>query len=265
MWNDWVTLLPLSENGGFAAGNNAGIHAALREVNDSQAFWLLNSDTYVRRGALLELCKALDQHPQAGIVSPRLEWPDGTPQVSCFRRFRPSTELVKAAATSTITKIFRRGNVALPLSDQPFTTDWTSFASVLIRRAALMKVGDLDTGYFMYYEDADYCRRMWRWGLEVLHIPRARVVHLRGGTSPVKSLGAQRKRRPRYFYAARTRHYAKWYGGWVGVLLANICWHLGRMISFSRELIRNKKPHTCDNEWRDIWTNFSHPLTGVNR
>ena len=34
-------------------------------------------------------------------------------------------------------------------------------------------------------------------------------------------------------------------------------WYAGRMISLLRELIGNKQPHVCENEWRDIWIGFS--------
>ncbi len=77
--------------------------------------------------------------------------------------------------------------------------------------------------------------------------------------APVKSLTAERKRRPRYWYESRARYYAKHHGR-VGLWTANLFWWLGRLISLARELGGNKQPHTCEREWRDIWTNWLDPL-----
>lgn len=87
-WQDWVRLLPSDVNGGFSAGNNLGIQA-IRAEN----YLLLNSDTIVRPGAIQTLLVALEQYPEAGLFSPRLEWPDGTPQISCFRDHSPLSEI----------------------------------------------------------------------------------------------------------------------------------------------------------------------------
>jgi GT2 family glycosyltransferase len=137
--------------------------------------------------------------------------------------------------------------------------EWTSFACVLIRREVFNRVGLLDEGYFMYFDDMDFCRRAWKAGIATLHWPAARVVHLRGGSSPVKQLAAERKRPPRYLYASRNRYYAKFYGR-LGLWLANICWHTGRLISLAREIVRQKQAHTCKRQWLDIWTNALRPL-----
>jgi hypothetical protein len=78
-------------------------------------------------------------------------------------------------------------------------------------------------------------------------------VHLRGGSSPVKQLTAARRRRPRYYYASRARYLAKFYGV-PGLWLANLLWMAGRAISWIRERMGHKQPHTCQREARDIWT-----------
>ena len=104
----------------------------------------------------------------------------------------------------------------LPISDQPQGTPWISFACVMVRRQVIDQIGLLDDGYFMYVEDTDYCRRARAAGWEIWYWPASRVVHLRGGSSPVKSLTAKRGRRPRYYYASRSRYLAKFYGrNWV--------------------------------------------------
>lgn len=102
----WARVVRARENGGFSAGNNVGMRA------EPAAFHLLmNSDAYVRPGAIAELLAAAEAHPRAGILSPRLEGPDGTPQVSCFRDRSPASELIEAAETGVVTGQIGRAHV----------------------------------------------------------------------------------------------------------------------------------------------------------
>jgi GT2 family glycosyltransferase len=253
-WSEWVRLERSPINGGFSAGNNYGIRSI-----DAKYYLLLNSDTIVRPSAIEQLLVASELHPEVGLVSPRLEWPDEKAQKSCFRRRGPSYEFFKAARTGIVDRLLAHQGGTYPVAHQPMQPDWTSFACVLIRSNVFNRVGLLDEGYFMYFDDMDFCRRAWKAGIATLHWPQARVVHLRGGSGPVKRLTSERKRPPRYWYASRNRYYAKFYGR-LGLWLANFCWCAGRLISLAREILRLKQPHTNRWQWIDIWTNALHPL-----
>lgn len=253
-WNDLVRLERSPTNGGFSAGNNCGI----RRI-DAEYYLLLNSDTIVRPGAIEQLLEAAESHSEAGLVSPRLEWPDAKPQKSCFRHRGPFYEFFIAARTGIVDRLFGHRGGTYPVSDEPTQPDWTSFACVLIRREVFDRVGLLDEGYFMYFDDMDFCRRAWKEGFATLYWPAAHVAHLRGGSGPVKQLAAERKRPPRYWYASRNRYYAKYYGR-PGLWLANFCCCAGRLISLAREIVRLKQPHTYRLQWLDIWTNALRPL-----
>ena len=109
--NDSVGLITSDKNAGFSSGNNIGIKAS-----SSGFVLLLNSDTVVRPGAIELLVKTLQDNPQMGMASPRLEWTDGTPQESCFRFHRPINELIRSAATGPITRLFKRYEVPLRVS-----------------------------------------------------------------------------------------------------------------------------------------------------
>ncbi len=253
-WGAWARLVPSPVNGGFSAGNNVGIEAV-----EARNYLLLNSDTIVRPGAIANLVAAAAAHPEAGILSPRLEWPDGEPQISCFRYHSPASELINTAATGLITKLLANFDVPVPVRDEPFEPQWTSFACVWVRREVIEKVGLMDEGYFMYFDDVDYCRRTWDAGWRVLHWPAARVVHLRGGSGSVKKDIARRKRPRPYLYASRARYFAKFYGGRIGLALANACWYLGRGISLLREAA-GRDSHLCERAASDIWIGWRFPL-----
>ena len=253
-WGDWVQLVRSPVNGGFAAGNNIGIG-----YPEADAYLLLNSDTIVRPGALARLAQELDRHPDAGIIGPRLEWPDGTPQISAFRFPTPVTELLRASGTGVISRMFRRHVTAIDKVDGAFEPDWVSFAAVLIRRDLVKQIGLLDIGYFMYFDDVDYCRRARAANCKVRYCPDARVVHLRGESGTLKANAAARKRLPRYWYASRARYYAKFYGR-SGLWLANGLWLVGRGISWLREVAERRSTHIPEKQFADIWTNWRDPL-----
>lgn len=253
--NDCFKIYRSPVNGGFSSGNNLGINAAV-----ASHYLLLNSDTIVKKDALKILLDTARQENKAGLISPRLEWSDGTPQESCFRYHSPTSELISSAGTGLITKVFKKFVIPQPVSSSPSFYDWTSFACVLIRKQVFEEIGLMDEGYFMYFEDAEFCRRAAKSGWQVLYQPAAHVVHLRGGSSPLKSQARLRKRLPRYFYESRTRYFFQTYGRF-GLLVANSLWTLGWLISSMRRLMSSTyTPNISEHQWRDIWTNFSNPL-----
>lgn len=262
-WKNWLSLVRLDDNRGFSAGNNAGIAFARNQAR-FDAFLLLNSDTVVRPGALGLLGEVLESDRGVGLVGPRLEWPDGELQISCFRKISPTSEFLTAAKTGLLSRLFTGREVAicdLPaletatsggLAPQRHEIDWISFACVLIRAELIASIGPMDEGFFMYFEDVDYCLRARDAGWKIAYAPAARVVHLRGGQTPDAFAVQERRRRPAYYYQSRARYLARYYGT-TGPWRANLGWLLGRSISLAREVVGNKRPHTAGFEGADIW------------
>lgn len=249
-----VQVLESSFNGGFAAGNNLGIRAV-----QARYYLLLNSDTLVRPGAIAALLEAAESHPEAGLISPRLEWPDGTGQESCFRLHSPLSELSAAAQTGVVDALLHCYAVPLPVQETVAFPEWTSFACVLVRGEVFEQVGLLDDGYFMYFEDVEFCHRAALAGWRIVHDPRARVVHLRGGSSSVKEQTRQKKRVPRYYYESRARYFYQVYGR-HGLWAANLLWWVGRGVSKTRQLLGRTDKSAVQGAWLDIWINCKNPL-----
>jgi N-acetylglucosaminyl-diphospho-decaprenol L-rhamnosyltransferase len=249
-WEKWVHLVKLPENRGFSAANNAGFRAA-DNLARFDGFLLANSDTIFRPGAIAGLRDVLRNEQTVGLVGPQLEWPCGEAQVSCFRNISPWTELVTAAKTGPLSKRLPRGE--LVVSDPSnVEIEWISFACVLIRKEVVEAVGCMDEGFFMYFEDADYCRRARNAGWQIAFAPRSHVVHLRGGRTPNQFALEERRRRPDFYYRSRARYFAKFHGR-TGPWRANLGWHLGRGVSLAREILGNKEPHIAAGEAFDIW------------
>jgi N-acetylglucosaminyl-diphospho-decaprenol L-rhamnosyltransferase len=163
-WGDWVTLMPLERNGGYAFGNNAVLRQALVSTDPPPYYLLLNPDTIVRPGAIQVLVDFLEHHPEIGIVGSRLEDPDGTPQISAFRFPSLWTELDFGLRISLVTQLLSRWTLAPAVVDQPCQTDWVAGASMLIRREVFESIELLDEKYFMYFEEVDFCLQAKRAG-----------------------------------------------------------------------------------------------------
>lgn len=248
-WHGWATLVPAACNGGFAAGNNIGIRAALREVPNLEAILLLNPDTVVRTGAVTELCSFLNAHPRVGVVGSRLEDPDTTPQRSAFRFPSVTGEFESAARLGVITRVLRSSVVAMPVSDISHQADWVAGASLMIRREVLQEIGLLDESYFMYFEEVELCRRAASAGWECWYVPSSRVVHLVGQASGV--VHGEQKRRPRYWFDSRRRYFITQHGR-LRALLADLAWLAGLPLHRAVSKVRRRDVDTPKWFLRDI-------------
>lgn len=249
-----IDVIDSPENTGFSGGNNLGIN----HVN-AKYYLLLNSDTLVRSNAITTLLSAAEKADLAGLISPRLEWPDGEPQESCFKFHTAMSELISSASTGVVTKLFQKFVVAQAVSNESHYYDWESFACILIKGEVFHEIGLLDDNYFMYYEDVEFCFRAKKKGWKILNVPSAKVVHLRGGSSPVKSQAKLHKRLPRYYYESRARYFYQIHGQ-SGLFIANILWSIGFVLSSLRSLFSTSfKSNVSQCQWRDIWINFFKP------
>jgi GT2 family glycosyltransferase len=249
-----VTLVCSKINTGFSGGHNLGMGAV-----KADHYLVLNSDAVLRPGFLRAILAVADSHPNAGLIAPQIETDDGAVQVSQFRFQGPLSELMRAARTGPVTAIFRHRVVALDPPVDPAQVEWASFACILLRGAMVRDLGPMDEGYFLYFEDAEYCLRARRAGWGIALAPEAVAVHFRGGSGPVKAQAKARKRLPPYYYASRTRFLYQAHG-WSGVLAANLAWHLGRGVAGLRRLTGRSVPPAIAYEAGDIWTNFGTPL-----
>jgi GT2 family glycosyltransferase len=230
-----VVVLP--ENGGFAYGNNAGVRIADRR--DCPYVLLLNPDTVVRPGAIEALVRFAEQNPDVGIFGSRLEDPDGTPQCSAFRFPGVAAEFEAAARLGVVTRLLARWQIAPPVRDEPHPCDWVAGACMLIRSELWDRLGGMDEGYFMYFEEVDFCLRAARAGFTCWYVPEARVVHLVGQASGVTDTKKPPKRRPGYWFESRQRYFRKNHGRFYA-MAADLAWTCGHLIYLLHTALRRK-------------------------
>jgi GT2 family glycosyltransferase len=229
-WNDWARALFMPKNGGFSYGNNGAVREALARTSPPDYFWLLNTDTIAHPGALRALVDFMELHPKVGAAGSRLEHPDGTRQCSAFRFHSIISEFDASLNVGVVSKLLRRWRVAPELPDVPTRFDWLSGASMLVRTQVFRDVGLMDEGYFLYYEETDFCRRADRLAWSFWYVPGSRVVHLVGKSTGVTDVEQRRKRRAPYWFASRRRYFIKHHGV-IYAVAADVSLAAGTMLS----------------------------------
>jgi GT2 family glycosyltransferase len=210
-WSSWVTLLLSPRNGGFAYGNNRGIECAIATGNPSY-FYLLNPDTQVRPGAIGTLVRYLEQHPDCGIAGSGIENQDGSAWPIAFRFPTLLGELDIALSFGVFTRLLGDRTIVMNMTDAHEQVDWISGSSMMIRPSVIASIGGMDEGYFLYFEETDFCRRARDAGFTTWYVPESRVMHIGGQSTKVTDLRDGVKRLPEYWFASRRRYFALSFG-----------------------------------------------------
>lgn len=201
----WVNLIRSTRNGGYAHGNNQ----ALRNARGA-AILLLNPDTLMPPGGVAGLLDRLREHPEAGIVGPRLLRPNGSMHLACRRSF--PTPAIAFYRFSGLARLFPhsprlgRYNMTFVDPDLPIEVDSVCGACMLVRREVLERVGLLDERFFLYGEDLDWCMRTRQAGWTVRYEPGVVVQHQHGAASRKRAL-----RTTFHFFRAMDLFYRKHY------------------------------------------------------
>ncbi|MDP2788003.1 MAG: glycosyltransferase family 2 protein [Pseudomonadota bacterium] len=245
-WSGWAEVMPLERNGGFAFGNNTGIRAALAAPERVDQVLLLNPDTVARPGAIKALVAFMAAHPRAGIAGSLLENAEGGVECSAHRTPSPLSELDAGARLGVLTRLLARHAVSPPARSEAHACDWVSGASLMLRREVLEQIGPMDEGYFLYFEEIDFCCRARQAGWSVWYVPKSRVMHLEGAAT---GIGARAKRRAGYWYDSRRRFFIKQHSI-AGLVAADALWAAGRLLFLLRRGLRlGAQRQTNDPQW----------------
>jgi N-acetylglucosaminyl-diphospho-decaprenol L-rhamnosyltransferase len=154
-------ILASDKNLGFGGGNNVGVREATAEY-----VFLLNSDAYIKPGALGALIRCLED-PTVGVAGPIIYLPDGSTQTDAMGIF-PTPWAILTGETKLVC--------------ESLAPDWVTGAAMMVRRAEFLELGGFDEEFFMYLEDVDLCKRYRDRGQTVRRQTAFEVVHLGGGS-----------------------------------------------------------------------------------
>ncbi len=170
-----VRLIANNSNRGFAAANNQAL-----ALSTGDFVMLLNPDTVVHEGAIKTLLTFMRAHPRAGIVAPQLLESSGAVQRSCrqFPTFLGMLyELLGFSKLFPDKAIFRQYKMLDWNHDDERQVDQPEGACLLLRRQVIDEVGVLDEGFFMLFEEVDWCYRIKEKGWQIWFTPSAKVTH----------------------------------------------------------------------------------------
>lgn len=192
-----------NKNLGFSGANNVGIKRAKGEW-----VFLLNSDTLTSGKDILKLVEICESEGvSAG--APRLVNEDGTIQ--------QSVGYFDAPHKGAVNWLFARPRFVTASMRDNMHVDFATGAALLIKKSVFEKVGLLDEkSFFMYFEDIDFCYRLYKEKISVLYVPQIKITHF-GGKSADQNIQEKNTN-----YATARNAYIKKHRGSFTLFLNNI-------------------------------------------
>ena len=180
-------LIENKHNPGFSTANNQAI-----KISKAEYVLLLNPDTLVEEDTFSKVVNFMDTHPKAGALGVKMIDGNGqflpeskralpTPQVAFYKIFGLSKLFPKS-------KKFGQYHLSFLDKDQTHKVDILSGAFMMMRKAALDKVGLLDETFFMYGEDIDLSYRIILGGYENYYFADTTIIHYKGESTKKGSL-----------------------------------------------------------------------------
>jgi GT2 family glycosyltransferase len=238
-WGDWAEVVASDRNGGYAYGNNFAIRPALASNNPPPYFLLLNPDTQVRPGALKALLDFMQQRSDVGICGSSFEEADGSPWHTAFRFPTLMSEMEDGIRLGIVSKVLARWRVSKTMTQEQQPIDWLPGASMMIRREVFDEIGLMDEGYFLYFEETDFCLQAKRAGWSCWYVPESRVMHIAGQSTGVTVRSGPPKRLPQYWFDSRRRYFTKNHGV-VYAAFADVAWMGGFALWRLRRIVQRK-------------------------
>lgn len=161
-----VKFIRSDANLGFAGGNNIGINAATGDY-----FFLVNNDTEFTADLVQKLVDVLNEHPETGMVSPRIQYFDDKTLI----QYAGFTQLnYYTMRNSSVGQFQRNGD---DFNQVTGATGYAHGAAMMVKKEVIQKAGLMFENYFLYYEEMDWCERIRRAGYEIWMRGDAVIYH----------------------------------------------------------------------------------------
>jgi GT2 family glycosyltransferase len=203
-----VEVIQSGRNGGFGAGNNVGIRAALARTDRPEYVYILNSDAFPAPDAVHKLVAALDARPELGIAGSYIHGVDGEPHVTAFRFPSIQSEIEDGLGLGVVTRALQRWVVPMGIPDGTIEVDWLAGASMMMRVRMLDEIGTFDETFFLYFEETDLCRRAAKAGWKTLYVRDSHCAHVGSASTGMKKW----TRIPGYWLDSRRHYFTKNHG-----------------------------------------------------
>jgi GT2 family glycosyltransferase len=192
-----VDVLSLPHNRGYAFGLNKGILRALEKMADY--IFVLNNDTVIEPSAVSRLIEVMESEKTIGVAAPKVLYYDQPTKVYSLgtRSYRWLPLPVNIG----------HGKCDHQSYNRIMEFDYVTGCAMMVRGEIFHKIGFFDTSYYMYYEDADFCRRVHERGYRIVCVGSAIVYHKGArSTGKNKPLFTRIRARNRIWFYRRYRH-----------------------------------------------------------
>ena len=164
------------DNPGYARSHNWALAAAA--AAGSPYHFVLNPDIQLPLDGIHKMLAYMDQHPDVGLLAPRVQYPDGRLQPLCkllphpvelaVRRFFPLLH----RSSGRLARYELHGSGYNRVMEVPAL----SGCFLLMRVETVLRAGLFDERFFLYFEDVDLSRRVGRIARTVF-VPHVSIVH----------------------------------------------------------------------------------------
>jgi len=192
-----TTVIIEAENRGFGFGCNRGAEAA-----KGKYLFFLNNDTLLSEDSPLILAAYLEKNPAVGACGPKLLNQDGTFQISfglepsilnewIVKHWQHPRKTGRGAISASLEQRYAGGKI-----------DWVTAAALMMRKDLFERLNGFDESFFMYFEDAELCKRIREMGYSVVYLNTTSVTHLRGQSAKdgTSSINREYRRSQIYYY-----------------------------------------------------------------
>jgi GT2 family glycosyltransferase len=234
-----LKLITNKKNLGFSRANNIGLKQA-----KGKYVLLLNSDTKIFPQTLPRMLKFMENHPQVGAATCRVELPDGQIDPASHRGF--PTPWAALTYFLGLEKLFPRCRLLAQ-----YHQGWKNLKTIheidspagafyLIRKKVIDQVGLLDEDYFMYGEDLDWSRRIKKAGWKIMYVPVAKIIHYKKTSGRAKTEKGKitrqakslRRQTSHHFFTTMKlfydKHYYNQYPRWMRALVLLGIWFISK-------------------------------------
>jgi GT2 family glycosyltransferase len=164
------------DNPGYARAHNWALRDAI--AAGSPYHFVLNPDVQIPLDGIGKLLAYMEQHPDVGLLAPRVHYPDGRLQPLCKLLPHPAELLVRRffpllhRSSGRLARYELHGSGYSRVMDVPAL----SGCFLLMRVEAVQRAGLFDERFFLYFEDVDLSRRVGRIARTVF-VPHVSIVH----------------------------------------------------------------------------------------
>ncbi len=200
-----VQLLALPTNRGFSVAVNAGARLV-----GGDCLLLLNPDTEVPPGGIAEMERGLLGRPHVAALGFRQVDASGAFQLAAG----PYPSFLGEAMRRLVQRRLDAGHAWMGrLMDRVLSrarpVAWVAGSSLLVRRVDFDRIGGFDEGFFLYFEDIDFCLRLQTQVGPIYYDPSVTILHHRGmsaATAPALARLAYRNSQLRFW----EKHHGLW-------------------------------------------------------